>query len=174
MSAATPSKFEIVCSALCLSNESSADVCLGWALWWASAGLFHCLLPNVSECLFSKSVWWGWIPSMSAKVLNNALCFCVCRRIPTCLVLANAPLLALSFFGWPKSASVLTNVSPLPVSACRVQPGLCSLMHHVCHCLLGEFQVCFSWIYQFFFWTSESQFLIKTVQVHLTCNKELG
>ena len=29
LSAATPSKFEIVCSALCLSNESSADVCLG-------------------------------------------------------------------------------------------------------------------------------------------------
>ena len=44
---ASPAEFKVVCSALCC-NESSADVCLDWALWWASAGF---VLLSAAKCL---------------------------------------------------------------------------------------------------------------------------
>ena len=65
-----------------LSNESSAAVCLGWALWRHCLSgklqlVCHCLLPNVSKCLssnLSKELIWClpgsptiFLPNLSAE-----------------------------------------------------------------------------------------------------------
>ena len=79
-----------------------------------------------------------WIGPNLFLVLANAPRLSVCLQGPIWYVLTNAPHLS---GGGPKSVSCANAPCLLCLPGGSQPFFLCSLMHHVCQCLLGGFQV---------------------------------
>ena len=106
----------------CLSGLSSVALL---SLWWASVGVFHCLLPSISQCLFSnlsRELLWC-LPRSPTIFLPVSVCW-VMRSIWA------GPRLCLPISSWRGSCwlSVWTEL-------CGVTVSLVSSVG-VFHCLL--------------------------------------
>ena len=130
----------------CLSGLSSVALL---SLWWASVGVFHCLLPSISQCLLSnlsEELLWclPWSPTIFLPV---SVCW-VMRSIWA------GPRLCLPISSWRGSCwlSVWTELCGVTVSlVSSVGVFHCLLLICLSSCLcrcLSEF----NWCLLRFFW----------------------